>query len=213
MLVPQRRRRCTPRRPHSAHVAHASRPSPHVTVSAVEGGSTSRIALQRFVGWRCGLRVLGSCLSCRSRGSVRLVLLLYLLLRFRCAPDRTSISESLSKAAPEQRRHGSGGSRGSFRRKSRESASRARTEVTPESQPPYPVLSYPPGKPTRAVAVGRHTRLCTIRPSVLSVIQSARLNAWPGKAAHRRPAPCWNSQTARRARNRGRSCASRYGRS
>ena len=196
--------------------ARASRPSLHVTVSAVEGGSTSRIALQ-VRRWRCGLRVLGSCLSCRSRGSVCLVLLLYLLL------DAHRIGPRSRKAYLRQRRNSAGtvpstvpaapGGPLTFRRKSHESASRARTEVTPESQPPYPVLSFPPGKPTRAVAVGRHTRLCTIRPSVLSVIQSARLNAWPGKAAHRRPAPCWNSQTARRARNRGRSCASRYGRS
>lgn len=103
----------------------------------------------------------------------------------------------------------SGGPRGAFR--GTVHASRARF-LTP-SRNRHAVLSYPPGKPTRSVAVGRHTRLCTIRPSVLSVIPSARLNAWPGKAAHRRPAPCWNSPTARRARNRGRSCASRYGRS
>ena len=101
MLVPQRRRRCTPRRPHSAHVARASRPSLHVTVSAVEGGSTSRIALQ-VRRWRCGLRVLGSCLSCRSRGSVCLVLLLYLLL------DAHRIGPRSRKAYLRQRRNSAG---------------------------------------------------------------------------------------------------------
>ena len=95
MPVPQRRRRCTPRRPHSAHVARASRPSLHVTVSAVEG---SRIALQV----RRSLARLRLVFRVRSRGSVRLVLLLYLLL------DAHRIMDLSRKAYLRQRRNSAG---------------------------------------------------------------------------------------------------------
>lgn len=189
-----------------AHVARASRLSRHVTprsVSAVapEGGRTSaQIA-------RIQVRV--ARVSCPGQRSDKRSPGVTLFTFFKCCapiPIRGKAYQGSAGTAPARFRRPPGA---------------LIEEVTPspvgrgdaESGNRHTVLVYPPGKPTRAVAVGRHTRLCTIRPSVLSVIPSARLNAWPGKAAHRRPAPCWNSQTARRARNRGRSCASRYGRS
>lgn len=188
MPVPRRRRRRTPRRPHTWHARLSTLASRHIHVTrhgVCSRGRAARHASSRYSVHGSFARV--SCLA-RQRGK-------------RSRPwCYTSFSYPSFPAAPggpfEEQLH----------------ASRARF-LTP-SRNRHAVLSYyPPGKPTRAVAVGRHTRLCTLRPSVLSVIPSARRNAWPGKAAHRRPAPCWNSQTARRARNRGRSCASRYGRS